>query len=652
MTITGSQAFAQAIADGGWQPPELSSQGTPVAATRPRASAKSASPAMPAAVMLASAGRAMAQQATDSDSGSNAWAFGSSTTHNGRGVLLSNPHWPWQAMAKFWQVHITIPGEIDVMGAACPGSPVPLIGFSQTMGWTHTVSTGPRFTIRELRLGATPTSYVVDGVTKPMTARIITIEVKDAAAVRRTCHSTEFGPLIKLVLHAANPGDANTHVLWSSTRAFAFNDINLPNNRHIEQWVAVGKAPTAEAARHAFGTILGAPLVNSIIADAGGNAVYADYSTKPYLTDAKLAACALPGLGQTLTAQGRPTIDGSRASCLPDSDAAAPQPGVLPMSLLPYLRRDDYVVNANNSYWLANPAEPIVGLPSINGPGAADIGLRPRMNLQLVAQRLAGSDGLAGNKVNPGAVKAMLIGSTGAPLAGNRSLAAELLMPSVLTLCNAGSSVTMPDNTVQDIGAACGVLASWDQRYNAESVGTHVFREFFTAANAIGATLWSVPFSPADAVHTPRAPNLANATVNLRLRQALGTATRNLAARAVPLNKSWGELFYTAVRGKNMATGGGSSAEGVANQLNGGPLSATGYNNVTNDSSYVSVLSFGANGLEVDAVPIPGQSVNPLAPTYYDQLEQLWSQRKWQRLPFRQSDIEADPQRQVTRLNM
>jgi acyl-homoserine-lactone acylase len=644
-TISGSQGFAQAIADGHQQPAVASATPRERATRLANAKAERHAPRpvpMPAHEMLASAGRAMAQEASLSASGSNGWAFGKDTTADGKGMLLTNPHWPWGGMAKFYQMHLTIPGQVNVMGVAYPGSPMVLVGFNEKVGWTHTVSTGPRFTIREMTLdAASPLRYMLDGVSKPMTARPITVEVKDLPAVTRTYHTTEFGPLLR---------NTALGLSWTTTRAFAFNDINLLNNRMVEQWMGLARARSSEEARQSLGTILGAPLINTLITDDTGDAVYVDYSLKPFVEDAKLASCALAGVGQTLTAQGRPTLDGSRSSCNPDSDPSARQSGVLPMAKLPFLRRTDYVANANNSYWLTNPAAPITGLPSINGPAAADIGLRPRMNLIMIADRLGGRDGLPGNKVTPESIKGMLIGTAAVPSAGNRSIAADLMMPAVTTLCAAGTSVTMADATVQDISGACSTLAAWDRRYNAESVGTHVFREFFTAASAIGATLWATPFSATDPVNTPRDPNLANATVSLRLRQALGTAVRNLQARGIPLNRPWGELFYTAARGANIPAGGGTSAEGVANQMNGGALSATGYNNVTSGSSYVSAMAFGANGPEVDAVLIPGQSVNSASPYYYDQMQNLWARRQWLRLPFTEAQIAADPNVTTTRL--
>jgi acyl-homoserine-lactone acylase len=50
---------------------------------------------------------------------------------------------------RFWQMHLTIPGKFDVMGASI-GLPLVQIGFNKDVAWSHTVSTGKRFTLHEL----------------------------------------------------------------------------------------------------------------------------------------------------------------------------------------------------------------------------------------------------------------------------------------------------------------------------------------------------------------------------------------------------------------------------------------------------------------------------------------------------------------------
>src|SRR3546814_16208325 len=63
--------------------------------------------------------------------GSNAVALGKTATANGRGLLLGNPHYPWHGILRFYQMHLTIPGKMDVMGVSLPGVPAVAIGFTK-----------------------------------------------------------------------------------------------------------------------------------------------------------------------------------------------------------------------------------------------------------------------------------------------------------------------------------------------------------------------------------------------------------------------------------------------------------------------------------------------------------------------------------------
>ena len=60
---------------------------------------------------------------------------------------------------------------------------------------------------------------------------------------------------------------------------------------------------------------------------------------------------------------GLAVLDGSRTDCAWGKDADALQPGIFGPSRMPVLTRPDYVANSNESYWLANPAQPLTGFP-------------------------------------------------------------------------------------------------------------------------------------------------------------------------------------------------------------------------------------------------------------------------------------------------
>ena len=67
--------------------------------------------------------------------GSNAYAFGKEVTGTNSGVMYGNPHEPWDGVQRFYQFHLTMPGELDVMGAAQQGQPFPNIGFNKDVAW-------------------------------------------------------------------------------------------------------------------------------------------------------------------------------------------------------------------------------------------------------------------------------------------------------------------------------------------------------------------------------------------------------------------------------------------------------------------------------------------------------------------------------------
>ena len=53
---------------------------------------------------------------------------------------------------RFYDMHLTIPGQMDVMGVGIGTYPMVSIGFNKDVAWSHTVSTGKRFTFYEVTL--------------------------------------------------------------------------------------------------------------------------------------------------------------------------------------------------------------------------------------------------------------------------------------------------------------------------------------------------------------------------------------------------------------------------------------------------------------------------------------------------------------------
>ena len=133
--------------------------------------------------------------------GSNAYALGRETTKTGHGVLLANPHYPWDGLNRFTRLHLIIPGKLNIVGAGLENSPLVGIGHNQWIAWTHTVSTARRFGYFELTLDPKdPTAYMFDGKSTPMTRTQVTVQVKTDKGlipVTRTYYDTRFGPMVK-----------------------------------------------------------------------------------------------------------------------------------------------------------------------------------------------------------------------------------------------------------------------------------------------------------------------------------------------------------------------------------------------------------------------------------------------------------------------
>ena len=93
------------------------------------------------------------------DIGSNAYGFGGEATRNGKGLVLGNPHFPWDGSERLYQAHLKIPGKVDVAGGSLYGVPLILIGHTRGLAWSHTVATAWRFTPvqADARRPSTPT---------------------------------------------------------------------------------------------------------------------------------------------------------------------------------------------------------------------------------------------------------------------------------------------------------------------------------------------------------------------------------------------------------------------------------------------------------------------------------------------------------------
>ena len=542
--------------------------------------------------------------------GSNGWAFGGDLTKNGRGLLVGNPHFPWNGPSRLWEMHLTIPGTYDVMGVGLAGTPIVLLGFNKDVGWMHPVTAAQHFTLFELELDpADPTAYMIDGKSEKMLTKLVSVPMPDGAApAQRTIYSSRFGPMIaapQLLLG------------WTKKQAFSMRDANIDNQRWISTWIGIGQSKNVGDVKAAVSRTLGVPWVNTLAADRAGNVLHADITAVPNVSAEKVKTCATPL--SSLLAGRVVLLDGRRSACDWDDTPGTAGPRLLPASEQAVYERRDYVANSNDSYWLTNPAAPYRQLSPILGPWGTARTLRTRSGLIEIARRLDGTDGLPEGKMDRAHAESMAL--------ANKSLAAELAVPPMLALCKGRENVAQ----------ACDVLSRWDGRFDVDSRGAYLFHHFWMAAKGIS-NLWSVKFDPADPVHTPRDLNTSGETGE-KLIAALAAAADKVKKEGIALDARWGDVQFAARGDQRIAIHGGDGQLGILNVQMSDPV-PTGIT-PKHGSSYIQVVSFGAEGPEVDAVLSYSQSTDPASPHFGDQTL-LYSAKRWHRLPFTPAEIAAD----------
>ena len=540
--------------------------------------------------------------------GSNGWAFGGDASSDGRGLLVGNPHFPWNGPSRFWQVHVTGPDGYDAMGAGIAGTPIPTLGFNKDVAWTHTVTAARHFTLHALTLDpADPTRYMLDGQSVAMEPRTVSVPMPDGTPdATRTLYTTRFGPLVVV---------PQSGMTWSATMAFALKDANRGNARAIDTWLRIGQATSVGEIKAVVSETLGIPWVNTIASDRHGDALHADVTAVPNVSPAKIKACSTPISG--LFASLATLLDGARSDCDWDIAAGTAVPGLMPASDQAATTVRSYLTNSNDSYWLSNPQMPHPALSPILGKHAQALSLRTRSNFTETEALLASG------KVDRARAKAMAF--------ANKSLAADMVMDELAALC---AGATAPAAEQQ---RGCVALAGWDRRFEASSKGAALFRAFWAKVGA-RSDLWAVSFDAANPVTTPR--DLATeGAKGEKLLTALGEAVAELDKAAIALDAPWGTVQRWTANGEAIPIHGGPGTAGVLNYQDARPAPGGGLVPV-HGTSYIQIVGFDEKGPVADAILSYSQSTDPASAHFVDQTR-AYSAKQWHRLPFRKQDIAA-----------
>ncbi len=475
---------------------------------------------------------------------SNGWAFGRDATPTGGGLVVANPHFPWYGEARFWECHLTIPGELDVYGVSLIGTPGVQIGFNATLGWTHTFSRGNRFTLYRLDLDPDdPTRYRFGDEVRTMTARdhevVVATPTGGTETVRRTLWRSHHGPMVNLPLLG-----------WGNEIGFTYRDANLGNTGILELFLGMDRARDLDELEAVCAATKAMPWLNTLAADSTGQVFYADHSATPNLTEGAqkryVERLATDPIAALLAENRVALLDGSD----PDDEwvdaPGARSPGLVPHDQLPAMRRDDVVVNCNDSHWLSHPDAVLEGYPVMCGLERTPRSLRTRQNLVQTQQ-----------------------------LAGNRAATAEAALDVVL----AGATLTallLRDEVVvrlRSAGAhleAADVLEAWDGTVGIDARGAVLWREFLAAfppADLVDAgVLFAHGFDPDDPVVTPHGLN-PDFDGDDPVVSAMTAALAVLDDAGVAPDAPLGSVQWAQCGNERIGVPGGCEVEGAANVL-------------------------------------------------------------------------------------
>jgi len=199
--------------------------------------------------------------------GSNAFAFNSSKTADGKVYLNINAHQPLEGPVAFYEAHLNSEEGWNILGALFPGAPSILHGVNENLGWAHTVNYPDKLDVYQLEMNpANPKQYKFDGIWIDLEEKMIPLKIKLGGLlpiqVKKAGYWSKYGPT------------AITKKGTFSIRAGALDEI-----RALEQWFKMNKAKNYTEFRK----------VLEMGAISGYNLVYADKrDTIFYLSNGKL----------------------------------------------------------------------------------------------------------------------------------------------------------------------------------------------------------------------------------------------------------------------------------------------------------------------------------------------------------------------------
>ncbi|HUQ47359.1 MAG TPA: penicillin acylase family protein [Gemmatimonadaceae bacterium] len=350
---------------------------------------------------------AFRKQTETSDAiGSNNWAVSPKRSASGHALLAGDPHLDLTLPSVWYEMHIVVPGKLDVAGVGFPGVPGVVIGFNRDVAWTFTNTGSDVNDYYQERVDneASPTSYVLDGQWKKLEQRVEKyLDAKGKVIATDTLHFTHRGPMRRELGR------------WLSMRWTVYDQSHEPDN-----FISLGHAKNAKEWMDDMSDYV-VPTQNGLVADRAGDIAIRSSGRYPIR----------PGDGR-----GDVIRDGTKSS----SDWI----GQLPVDKYPYSMNppQGFLASANQQ-----PVDPKVN-PAYMGSDWYSPWRAMRINALLRADSAVTADDMRLFQTDPGSARA------------------DLFVPLFLSAARRRDSAGGSDAALRD---AVRILSKWDRRYVREN---------------------------------------------------------------------------------------------------------------------------------------------------------------------------------------
>ena len=261
--------------------------------------------------------------------GSNAFAISNRKTTDGKTYLNINTHQPLEGPFSWYEAHLNSDEGWNMLGSLFPGSPFPMIGSNEYLGWTHTFNYPDLVDVYQLEMHPKRKNlYRIDGEWKKLEVFKAKLKIKILGigiGLKRKAYWSDHGPVVK-----------------NEKGCFAFRSNALDNISSIDQWYQMNKSNNWKEFKKAI-EIEGLPRFNIMYADREDNIFY-------------LSSGKIPQRKEGF--DWRKVLPGNRSDLITDS--------YIPIEKLPQLLnpKNGYLFNTNNTPF--NAAHPDDNLDEIN----------------------------------------------------------------------------------------------------------------------------------------------------------------------------------------------------------------------------------------------------------------------------------------------